>query len=64
MSEYGPDPICPHCKHAQRDSWELGDIYDSGGEMECGECCKTFRAVRNISVSWRTTADGDEKHGR
>jgi transcription elongation factor Elf1 len=53
-SEYGDDPKCPYCGHVHRDSWEWGDAFNGGSTAECDECGREFRAVRNVSVSWRT----------
>ena len=43
---------CPFCGHIDKDSWELGDGGEGTGEIECGDCEKTFTWERHISVSY------------
>jgi len=43
---------CPFCGWVNRDSWELGDGGEGCGEIECGECEKTFVWERCVSVNY------------
>jgi transcription elongation factor Elf1 len=54
--------VCPHCGEVFTDSWEYGRDEDIG-EVECGECEKTFYARRNISISY-TSEKLDERRRR
>ena len=48
---------CPYCGWENTDSWESGlDNDGDGDEFECGndDCCKKFRATKNIIVSYNT----------
>lgn len=42
---------CPHCGHAQSDSWEYG-VEESGRAVECGECEKEFYCSASISITY------------
>lgn len=48
------DPICPHCGHAVRDSWELDFGTSEEYEHMCCECEKDFVITRNVSVDYTT----------
>jgi len=53
---YSDDEVqWPYCGHEQGDSWELGRGGEGDGETECGECFKTFRWSRTLSVSYEST---------
>ena len=45
---------CPYCGYEDIDSWEAGDG-ETIGEMDCGNCHKTFYAQRIIMISYSTS---------
>lgn len=53
--------VCPHCGNEFSDSWEYGDREDIG-DVECGECEKTFYVRRVIDISY-TSEKLDERRG-
>lgn len=56
--EYTHDIVCPYCGHKFDDSWEYGDI-QSGMEIECDKCDKTFRAYSIVDISYSTEKIND-----
>lgn len=50
--------ICPYCGSEDGDSWEETQDW---GEIECGNCYKTFYFEREISVTYTTTKIEDLK---
>ncbi len=53
--------VCPHCGEQFTDSWEYGDAEDIG-DVECGECDKTFYVRREIDISY-TSEKIEERRG-
>jgi len=49
---YGDTLKCPYCGHPRRDSEELGDGGEGGGETECGSCEREFRWSRTLTVRY------------
>ena len=45
---YTREIVCPYCGWIDRDSWEA----DDDGEMDCGECEKTFHFERRVTVKY------------
>jgi hypothetical protein len=62
MSDYEtfhtPEPICPYCKHEQKNAWELdlGPGTEGDGETDCEECEKSFLVSRYCSITYTTKA--------
>lgn len=50
-TQYTTEPICPHCGHRVRDSWEL----DEDGTYDCGECGEEFNYTKNITITYSTS---------
>jgi len=42
--------VCPYCGYKYRDSCEFAD----DDEEDCAECGKTFKFVREVSVTYST----------
>lgn len=45
-----PKPMCPYCGYIESDYDELED-----GEIECGDCEKTFDLTINHTITYTTT---------
>jgi len=50
------EPVCPYCGHVQRDAWELnlGPGLEGDGEMDCGECERSFVVSRYCDITYKT----------
>ncbi len=61
-TEWTDEPICPHCLHIHKDSWEWE--YDECGDTECDCCGKVFHFTRHLKINWTTrtlTSEEGEK---
>ena len=50
--EYTDEPVCPHCGHVHRDSFEWEE---DEGTQECEQCGKAFVYTRVVTVDWCTS---------
>ncbi|HEY5630932.1 MAG TPA: hypothetical protein VIR31_02285 [Nitrososphaeraceae archaeon] len=50
--EYTDHITCPYCEHEDLDSWEHTA---EDGEIECGNCGKTFTYTTNTKVTYTTS---------
>ena len=58
-TEYTDDLVCPHCGHADSDSWE--HYLDSDGETAftcCEYCGLSFKYTQHISMSFTSHKEG------
>lgn len=57
-------PLCPFCKYAIRDAWELdfGPSAEGETEIECPNCEKTYVCSRHVEVTYCTTAKPETTH--
>ena len=54
VHEYTGNIICPFCGAEDGDSWEEQPGNEDLGNIECGECGRTFAAERIMTVEYST----------
>lgn len=53
--DYNDQPVCPHCRVAMTDAWELDMDDGEVLETECGSCEKPIRIVAYVSWKYSTS---------
>ena len=55
-TQYEREPVCPHCGHKHRDSWEwdFGDGMEGEATFECESCEKEFVCSKTVQISYST----------
>ena len=53
--------VCPYCGKVFTDSWEVDSREEDLGEIECMTCWNTFKAERNIAISYSTDIINKDK---
>lgn len=49
---YNEEPVCPYCRAAQADSWELGLQDDETDVVDCCECGMPFKVKCHIDCTY------------
>ena len=62
-TDFTQELVCPYCGYEDTDSWEYDQNTFDGvlGDIECGECGKTFHAQRNGEITYSTWIDKETK---
>lgn len=53
-TEYMTEPICPHCKVPQENTWEYDFEESDTFEHNCELCGEPILIIRHISIAYST----------